>query len=72
METPFSQISERLNHRRFTVADNAQGLSGAGTVFHYQVEGNAISSTYQGGRIRIGNQVGGVTGADTIELLFSV
>ncbi|VVO55998.1 hypothetical protein PS858_00529 [Pseudomonas fluorescens] len=34
METPFSQISERLNHRRFTVADNAQGLSGAGTVFH--------------------------------------
>ena len=59
METPFSQISERLNNRRFTVADNAQGLSGAGTVFHYQVEGNAISSTYQGGRIRIGNQVGG-------------
>lgn len=72
METPFSQVSERLNNRRFTVADNAQGLSGAGTVFHYQVEGNAISSTYQGGRIRIGNQVGGVTGADTIELLFSV
>lgn len=72
METPFSQISERLNNRRFTVADNAQGLSGSGTVFHYQVEGNAISSTYQGGRIRIGNQVGGVTGADTIELLFSV
>lgn len=72
METPFSQISERLNNRRFTVADNAQGLSGAGTVFHYQVEGNAISSTYQGGRIRIGNQVGGVTGADTLELLFSV
>ena len=72
METPFSQISERLNHRRLTVADNAQGLSGAGTVFHYQVEGNAISSNYQGGRIRIGHQVGRVTGADTLELLFSV
>lgn len=72
METPFSQISERLNNRRFTVADNAQGLSGAGTVFHYQVEGNAISSTYQGGRIRIGHQVGRVAGADTLELLFSV
>ncbi|MFL1526769.1 hypothetical protein [Pseudomonas sp. O230] len=70
METPFSQISERLNNRRFTVADNAQGLSGAGTVFHYQVEGNAISSTYRGGRIRIGNQVGRVTGPDTLELLF--
>jgi hypothetical protein len=70
MEIPFSQISERLNNRRFTVADNAQGLSGAGTVFHYQVEGDAVSGTYQGGRIRIGHQVGRVTGADTIELLF--
>lgn len=70
METPFSQISERLNNRRFTVADNTHGLSGAGTVFHYQVEEGAISGTYQGGRIRIGHQVGRVTGADTIELLF--
>ncbi|MGE8143950.1 hypothetical protein ACQKP7_01940 [Pseudomonas frederiksbergensis] len=70
MEIPFSQISERLHNRRFTVANNTQGLSGAGTVFHYQVEGNAISSTYQGGRIHIGNQVGCVTGPDTIELLF--
>jgi len=39
-------------------------------VFHYQVEGEAISGTYQGGRIRIGQQVGRVTGAETIELLF--
>ncbi|RKS28027.1 hypothetical protein BJ917_0891 [Pseudomonas sp. WPR_5_2] len=70
METPFSQISERLHNRRFTVAGNAQGLSGAGTVFHYKVEQDAISGTYQGGRIRIGNQVGRVTGPDTIELLF--
>jgi hypothetical protein len=70
MEPPFPQISERLNNRRFTVADNAQGLSGAGTVFHYQVDGDAISGTYQGGRIRAGHQVGRVTGADTIELLF--
>ncbi|WP_237881082.1 hypothetical protein [Pseudomonas sp. PGPR40] len=70
MDIPFSQISERLNNRRFTVADNANGLSGAGTVFHYHVEGNAISSTYQGGRIRMGNQVGRVTGPNTIELLF--
>ena len=61
MEIPFSQISERLNNRRFTVADNAQGLSGAGTVFHYHVEENAISGTYHGGRIRMGNQVGRAT-----------
>jgi len=70
MEVSFSQINERLNNRRFIVAGNAQGLSGAGTVFHYHVDGNAISSTYQGGRIRIGNQVGRVTGPDTIELLY--
>ncbi|WP_025804908.1 hypothetical protein [Pseudomonas chlororaphis] len=70
METPFSQVSERLNNRRFTVANNAQGLSGTGTVFHYQVEEDAIFSTYQGGRIRMGNQVGRVTGPNTIELLY--
>lgn len=70
MESTFSQISERLHNRRFTVANNSQGLSGAGTVFHYQVEGNGISSTYQGGRIRTGHQVGRATGPETIELLF--
>jgi len=70
MQTPLSQISERLNNRRFTVAGNTHGLSGAGTVFHYLVEGESISSTYQGGRIRTGHQVGRVTGADTIELLY--
>ena len=70
MENPFAQINERLNNRRFTVADNAQGQSGAGTVFLYHVEEDAISGTYQGGRIRIGHQVGRITGPDTIELLF--
>ena len=67
---PSSQIHARLNNRRFAVANNTQGLSGAGTVFHYLVDGDAISSTYQGGRIRIGQQVGRVTGPDTIELLY--
>ena len=70
MPTSFSPIGERLHNRRFSVANNTQGLSGAGTVFHYQVGGDAISSTYQGGRIRTGQQVGRVTGPDTIELLF--
>jgi hypothetical protein len=70
MDTPFSPIHARLNNRHFTVANNAHGLSGAGTVFHYLVEGDAISGTYQGGRIRMGTQVGRVTGADTIELLY--
>lgn len=67
MHTP-SQIHPRLHNRRFTVANNAQGLSG--TVFHYLVEGDVISGTYQGGRIRLGTQVGRVTGSDTIELLY--
>ncbi|WP_421549191.1 hypothetical protein [Pseudomonas sp. QD4] len=70
MDNAFSQLGERLHNRRFSVADNTQGLSGAGTVFHYLVEGNAISSTYQGGRIHLGHQVGRVTGPDTLELLF--
>jgi hypothetical protein len=70
MGITFFQIGERLNNRRFTVADNAHGLSGAGTVFNYHVEENAISGTYQGGRIRMGNQVGRATGPDTIELLY--
>ncbi|PHN28076.1 hypothetical protein [Pseudomonas sp. ICMP 460] len=69
MQTP-AQLHQRLNNRRFTVAANTHGLSGAGTVFHYRVEGDAISGTYQGGRIRAGTQVGRVTGPDTIELLY--
>lgn len=70
MPASFSQLGQRLHNRRFVVANNTQGLSGAGTVFHYLVEGDGISSTYQGGRIRLGTQVGRVTGADTLELLF--
>lgn len=70
METAFAQITERLNNRRFSVANNTQGLSDARTVFHYHVEGEAVWGTYQGGHIRIGNQVGRVTGPDTIELLY--
>lgn len=70
METSFSQISERLNNRRFRVAHNSQGLSGADTIFHYHVGDDAIWGTYQGGRIRMGSQVGRVTGPDTIELLY--
>lgn len=69
MQTP-SQLHQRLNNRRFTVANNTHGLSGSGTVFHYLVEADGICGTYQGGRIRWGKQVGRVIGPDTIELLF--
>ncbi|MFD2641701.1 hypothetical protein [Pseudomonas japonica] len=70
METFFSTISERLHDRRFVTTHNAQGLSNASTVFHYQVAGNDIFGTYQGGHIRLGHQVGRATGPDSIELLF--
>ena len=70
MQNPPATVHARLHDRRFAVANNVQGLSGTGTVFHYQIEDGVISSTYQGGRIRVGTQVGRVTGAETIELLF--
>ena len=63
MQPDFSQLRERLNDRRFAVTTNTQGLSGSGTVFHYRVEGDAITGTYQGGRIRTGQQIGRVTGS---------
>lgn len=70
MQHPSATVHARLHDRRFAVGNNARGLSGTGTVFHYQIEDGVISSTYQGGRIRVGTQVGRVTGAETIELLF--
>lgn len=70
MESAYAQVKDRLHNRRFAVANNSQGLSGTGTVFHYLVEEFAITSTYQGGWIRTGHQVGRVTGPDTIELLY--
>lgn len=70
MESAYAQVKDRLHNRRFAVANNSQGLSGTGTVFHYLVEEFAITSTYQGGRIPTGHQVGRVTGPDTIELLY--
>ncbi|WP_085676029.1 MULTISPECIES: hypothetical protein [unclassified Pseudomonas] len=66
----FFDMYARLHNRRFTVASNSQGLSGSGTVFRYFVDGEAITGTYQGGRIRVGNQVGRITGSNTLELLF--
>ena len=38
--------------------------------FTIKVRENAISGTYEGGRIRIDQQVGRATGPDSIELLF--
>lgn len=70
MDSTFHNICQRMNNRRFAVASNASGLSDASTVFHYHVDGNAITGTYQGGHIRTGHLVGRATGPDTIELLY--
>lgn len=70
MDSASTQITARLNDRRFTAAANHNGVSGAETVFHYHVDEHGIWGTYAGGRIRMGSQVGRVTGADTIELLY--
>ncbi|SEJ94543.1 hypothetical protein SAMN03159495_5410 [Pseudomonas sp. NFR16] len=70
MTTRSSLVAERLHNRKFQVAGNPHGLPGAGTVFEYQVDGTAITSTYRGGRIRKGHQMGHVTGPDTFDLLF--
>jgi hypothetical protein len=63
-------ISERLHNRRFSASSNTHGLSTAATVFHYRVDGEAVYGTYQGGSIRLGQQIGRITGPDSIELLY--
>ncbi|MCU1719134.1 hypothetical protein [Pseudomonas sp. 5P_3.1_Bac2] len=70
MVKPGTLISERLHNRRFVLSSNAHGLSTADTVFHYRVDGEAISGTYQGGSIALGQLIGRVTGPDSIELLY--
>ncbi len=70
MENPYAQLTARLNDRRFTAASNTHGVSSAETLFHYHVDEHAIWGTYSGGRIRMGSQVGRVTGAQSIELLY--
>lgn len=66
----YPEIFKHLDNRRFIVANNTHGLSSSETVFCYFVDGETITGTYQGGRIRVGNQVGRVTGTDTFELLY--
>jgi hypothetical protein len=59
-----------IHDKRFVTTDNPHGVSGSDTVFHYWVDGSAITGTYSGGRIRTGHLVGQVMSAETIEMLF--
>lgn len=47
------------NDRRFRpVQNSANGETSDETVFHYKQEGNVLTSTYAGGRIRQGHLIG--------------
>jgi lactoylglutathione lyase len=59
-----------IHDKRFAPVANPHGVSGADTVFHYRTDGDLITGSYGGGRIRAGQLVGRVTSPDTIELLY--
>jgi hypothetical protein len=65
---PPEQLRARLHDRRFVTAENPHGVSGADTIFAYQVDGSVITGTCRGGRIREGHLIGHATGPDAIEL----
>jgi hypothetical protein len=47
------------HHRQFPpVRNTANGETLAGTIFHYKQVGNVLSSSYSGGRIRMGHLIG--------------
>lgn len=70
MNLPTDELRTRLHDRYFVPAENLQGLSSIDTVFHYQLQDDAIVGTYAGGRVARGNLIGRATGPDTIELLY--
>ncbi len=59
-----------IHDKRFAAVENAHGVSGPDTIFHYRTDGSLVTGTYAGGRIRAGQLVGLVTSPETIELLF--
>jgi hypothetical protein len=65
-----ARLRARLHDRRFVPRANPHGVSGADTVFHYQVDGAALRATYRGGRVTLGHVVGRATGGDAIETLY--
>lgn len=64
------ELRARLHDRRFVTTGNPHGASGADTVFHYRVDGAAITATYAGGRVAAGHVLARATGPDTIETVY--
>jgi hypothetical protein len=59
------------NDRRFRpVQNSANGETSEETIFHYKQNGNILSSSYTGGRIRSGHLIGLVDDAGCIEMRY--
>ncbi len=59
------------NDRRFRpVQNSANGETSDETVFHYKQEGNVLTSTYAGGRIRQGHLIGLVDERGCIDMRY--
>ena len=67
-EAPTLRVS--IHDKRFAPVANPHGLSGADTVFHYRTEGDLVTGSYGGGRVRAGQLIGRITSPETIELLY--
>ncbi len=64
-------LARQIHGKRFVGLENPHGRSGAETVFEYFVDAeDAISGSYAGGQIHLGQLVGKVLAEDRIELLF--
>lgn len=59
------------NDRRFRPVQNtANGETSPDTIFHYKQEGPVLSSTYAGGRIRIGHLIALVDAEGRIDMRY--
>ncbi len=59
------------NNRKFRPLSNSEnGETSAETIFHYQQEGNVLTSTYSGGQIQQGHLIGLVDENGVIDMRY--
>ena len=59
-----------LHNRTFRTAENKHGVSSGETIFHYSQEGDIVTGTYAGGKIKRGQILGRQVSPNTIHLLY--
>mgnify|MGYP001794826882 CR=1 FL=1 len=59
-----------LNDKKFQTAANAEGVSSSETLFHYYQQGQTITGTYSGGKIKEGFLLGKQISEAKIEMLY--